>query len=147
MTATALFDSPLPSAASAPVGTEKTAMLSNTKPNKPTQKRLSSVRDCFTTRLLCWPHTDELTIDGLLEHNVLDYVLLEDSEFLSPAPGSACRRVATKPRANYIGAHAVLGPFLPSHHALPHPVEISPADLAERQQRIGIEALGQRLLC
>jgi hypothetical protein len=51
-----------------------------------------------------------------------------------------------KARANYIGAHAVLGPFLPSHHALPHPVEISPADLAERQQRIGIEALGQRLL-
>src|SRR5271165_4225442 len=33
-----------------------------------------------------------------------------------------------------------------SHRASPHPVEISPADLAERQKRIGIEGLGQRLL-
>ena len=37
ITATVLFDSPLPSAASAPVGSEKTTMLSSTKLNKPTQ--------------------------------------------------------------------------------------------------------------
>src|SRR5271166_6642157 len=32
-----------------------------------------------------------------------------------------------------------------SHRASPHAVEISPADLAERQKRIGFRALGQRL--
>jgi len=32
-----------------------------------------------------------------------------------------------------------------SQRASPHAVEISPADLAERQKRIGIEVLGQRL--
>ena len=36
----------------------------------------------------------ELAVDGLLQHDVLDHVLLGDAERLAPARGSACRPAA-----------------------------------------------------